>query len=392
MRAVLWAGSVLLLLQAGICLAATHIIVEGAKGDFPEDIRQVIIFFRPEIPGDLDAQVTSTTNYVVTEDVNPNGSVEPAVRTRVVKITRAFFRKRSTGGIDRSAVVLELASVGFGRGMVTVRTMTAGQDTVEGSAVPWALDRISDLSATSGSFNLKFPSGTLVADFNYSYISNFSCNRDCSQASRRWLSLEGSVPITTPFDVQGVPGANDDASRLVVGFVQGSFMQRAYHRAGYFTAYGLTVRTSGRFNGLEAVARYQLAAFPSNDRSFFAAEGEAGYRDGRSEWINLTQRAPFRGNLVARLGAVVEWAPQLGPINRDLGSGLRFFVRGRGWADYAKDDSGHDGVRFRGFLDSEFFYNISTEYRVFLRYELGSLPPDLTRSVSTVMVGIGASF
>jgi len=120
--------------------------------------------------------------------------------------------------------------------------------------------------------------------------------------------------------------------------------------------------------------------------------GWTTFRGAGQEWINLTQPAPFRGNLVARLGTVIEWAPQLGPINRDLGSGLRFFVRGRGWADYARDDSGMNGVRLRGFLDSELFYNIDSQHRVFARYELGSLPPDLTRSVSTIMVGVGASF
>ncbi len=397
MRPALWAGVVFVFLQAGVCLAAQRISVENATGDVQNGVRRVIVFFDPEIPGNcgLDPQVTSTANYVVTDDAtNPDGGVVPAVNRRVVVINRASYRRNTTGGgIDRSAVVLELASPGFGTGTVMVRTMTFGECTIHDNTVPWAVDAYPNISGKSGDFNLKSPNGTLVADFNFSYTFNYSFNRELSQASRRWFSLEGSVPITTPSDVQGVVGASDDASRIVASYVQASFMQRAYSSANNFTAWGLTVRTSGSFSGLEMVARYQPVAIMFNQgRNFFGAEGEAGYRDGRAEWINLTQRAPDRGNHVARLGVVFEWAPQLGPINLDLGSGLRFFVRGRGWADYAKDDLGQYGVRLRGFLDSEFFYNISTQYRVFLRYELGSLPPDLTRSVSTVMVGIGQSF
>jgi hypothetical protein len=271
--------------------------------------------------------------------------------------------------------------------------MAAGGHTIEGKTVRWSVAQPYDLSGAGGDFRLRAPNGTVVADFNYSYTTNYRFNRERSQASRRWFSLEGTVSLVRPSDVQGVPGANEDASRIVAGYVQASFTQRTYGQANTFSAYGFTFRTSGRFNGFEAVARYQPVAVLFNQgRNFAAAEIEAGYRDGRSEWMNLTQRAPDRGNLVARLGAVFEWAPQLGRINSDLGAGLRFFVRGRGWADYARNDTGAGEVRFRGFLDTELFYNVSHRYRAFARYELGSLPPDLTRSVSTVMVGIGGSF
>jgi len=43
-------------------------------------------------------------------------------------------------------------------------------------------------------------------------------------------------------------------------------------------------------------------------------------------------------------------------------------------------------------MDSEFFYDFSTKYRVFVRYELGHLPPDLTRYRNGVFAGMGAAF
>jgi hypothetical protein len=95
---------------------------------------------------------------------------------------------------------------------------------------------------------------------------------------------------------------------------------------------------------------------------------------------------------VARLGLVAEWAPRVAGVNKDLGQGLRFFVRGRGWADYFRNDSGSYGWRLKPFVDSELFWNFQKDYRVFVRAEYGSLPPDLSQDVKRVYAGVGAAF
>lgn len=345
----------------------------------------------------LDSKVRDPANYVVLEGANPNGTTDPViygpkVNGRVIPVTNVrYVNERTDQG--RKFVMVELAGDGFVIGTVQVKQMVAADGTIEGVTRDWTISKYPSISRASGDFKLKTPNATPVLDFNYAYTTDWRVSPDRKTTDRQWFSLEGSVPITTPSDVQAVPGASADASRIVADYLQASFTDRTYDSANNFRAWGMTIRTSGRGNGLEAVARFQpWATLATNGRSFFGAEVETGYRDGRSEWATLTQLAPFRGNVVARFGTVIEWAPQLGPINSDLGSGLRFFVRGRGWADYAKDDSGQDGVRLRGFVDTEFFYDISKDYRVFLRYELGALPPDLTRNVSTVMLGIGKAF
>ena len=388
-------GVILALLPASLCLGAVPITVSFATGHLlSSGVRVIYVQFAQPIPSDLDSQVGNPANYSVMENVaDPDGTITPAVK-RSVAVTRAhYFTDPTNGLMNHGVVVLELAGPGYGRGKVKVQRMASGADIIEEDEVEWVVEKPYDLSGTTTSWDLSFPNGTLVADFSLSYTTNWTFNPDGTGTKRQWFNLEGSVPITTPLDVQAVPGANVDASRIVADFVQFSYSDRSYYSTGNYSAWGITVRTSGRLNGLEAVANYQpLTLLLADNRIFFGAELEAGYRDGMSEWINLTQKAPFRGNLVARLGTVIEWAPQLGPINRDLGSGLRFFVRGRGWADYARDDSGQDGWRLRGFVDSELFYDISKDLRVFFRYELGALPPDLTRNVSTVMLGIGKAF
>lgn len=405
MRPIVCAGLLLLLLGTSTSFAAppTRITVVVSTGFYDSPGHRMIQLRlsdpvpRSSAANSLDSKVRDPANYVVLEGANPNGTTDtaiygPKVNGRVISVTNVRYVNENTDE-GRKLVVVELAGDGFASGTVQVRQMVAADGTIEGATRDWKVSSYPRISGASGDFKLETPNAALVLAFNYAYTTDWNVSSDLKTTTRQWYSLEGSVPITTPSDVQAVPGASVDASRIVADYFQASFTDRTYSSINNFSAWGITVRTSGRGNGLEAVARFQpWATLAPNGRSFLGAELETGYRDGRSEWATLTQLAPFRGNVVARFGTVIEWAPQLGPINSDLGSGLRFFVRGRGWADYAKNDSGQDGVRLRGFVDSELFYDISKDYRVFLRYELGALPPDLTRNVSTVMLGIGKAF
>ncbi|MEX2242630.1 MAG: hypothetical protein WD716_02160 [Fimbriimonadaceae bacterium] len=166
-----------------------------------------------------------------------------------------------------------------------------------------------------------------------------------------------------------------------------------YVIGGNYSFYGLKARSTAEFAGYEAVVfAHPWEKWADGNRAFFAAEVEVGARGGDTEWSSLTTLAPDRGSLVGRIGLLAEWAPQIGDINRDLGTGFRFFVRGRAWTDYMKDSDGSGSARFRPFLDSELLVNISKESRVFLRWESGYLPPDLGKYINRVSLGIGKAF
>lgn len=159
---------------------------------------------------------------------------------------------------------------------------------------------------------------------------------------------------------------------------------------------GLRLRATGEFNGVETSGYIQP---PSINGSwyFLGAELEAGYRKGDAEFKDVRTKAPDRGNILGRLGGVLELAPPLLFINRQHSRGLRFFIRGRGWADHFDDskdpdESDFSSFRLSGFADSELFYNFSADKRVFVRGEYGSLPPDLTLVVNRVYVGVGSAF
>ncbi len=207
------------------------------------------------------------------------------------------------------------------------------------------------------------------------------------------LSIAGSIPLGRPEDVEGVPGAFDDASAEIPDFVTLSLSQLTYRTGGGIQSYGIRARVTGSLRGFEAVGYYQpLFSFFANNRASYGAEFELGWREGNAEFTNLTTRSPDRGNLVARTGAFVEWAPELGPINRDLTRGLRFFVRGRGWLDTYDDDAGSQDWRFRSFVDSELFWNFEEGSRIFLRHETGYLPPDFGSRVNRTFIGTGIAF
>ena len=79
-------------------------------------------------------------------------------------------------------------------------------------------------------------------------------------------------------------------------------------------------RSDAELEGLEAVGTWQLAWLFGDNRIFAGTEAEAGYRRGDAEWTSLSEEAPHRGDIVARVGGVLEWGPRLGPVNRDRGT------------------------------------------------------------------------
>jgi hypothetical protein len=202
-------------------------------------------------------------------------------------------------------------------------------------------------------------------------------------------------PVNIPRDVKNVIGANKDASGVVADIIQVGVKSLQYKQNGGLQETGGRFRVSGTGKGAELVGYYSPASQLSiNGRQFYALEFEAGLRQGDAEWKNLTTRAPNTGHLVARAGAVLEWAPEIRGtgINRDLtpsAPGLKFFIRDRFWLDSIKEGKEWRG---RGYLDSELFYNFTNKSRLYLRYESGYSLPDLSRYVQRVSLGVGKAF
>ena len=371
------------------------------EGLLPNRHPYIRIIFSRAIPQNLEDQVLKSDNYVITSDApNPDGDTVPATQKRTITIENVEFQPLAppATGVNRSIVRIRFSGIVYGSGNFTMKRMESSTtNTVATDAVlllqdQWKIDqpyRISGSERPRGSLN--FQGSTLVGDFSYAYTSDFRF-RPGSDVMRQWFNIEGSIPLNRPRDVRRADGARTDASGEIADFVQASFTRRSYNGTNY-RALGLVARASGRLRGPEIVAQYQPAAlFFANGRGFFGAETELGYRDGDEEWRNLTTRAPDRGHLVARLGGVVEFAPRLGPVNLDPGRGLRFYVRGRGWLDYAKNNDGNGDARLRGFLDTELFYNFNDDFRLFVRHEQGYLPPDLSRRTSRTFFGVGTAF
>jgi hypothetical protein len=372
---------------------AAQIKVESVTADVQNSQRRIMLRFSEALPAALDALTKEPSNYAVTEAApNPDGVVVPAVEAQRPPLKVDFPPPDpDTGEVNRKRLLVTISGAGLGKGRVWIKQMKLGDDVVEAAEWNWIIEQPYNLAGSNFDASLNFGE-PIVGKFSYSYTTNFRWGNNGKSVSRRWFNVEGSVPVTTPHDVKDTPGAETDATGQVSDFVQASFSHRWYNGTNY-QSLGLIARSTGRLRGLELVGRYQPAAlFFAGGHGFLGAETEVGYRSGDNEWKNLTEQAPDRGHLVARIGAVIEWVPSLGPVNRDLGHGLRFFVRGRGWADYVKDDSGDNDLRFRGFFDSELFYNFTKDYRVFLRHEQGYLPPDLSRRTSRVFIGVGTAF
>ena len=209
---------------------------------------------------------------------------------------------------------------------------------------------------------------------------------------RRQFAFDSKFAFGAPEG--GSPGADDDASEDLGDFLELSYDWKTYHKGGTTSLGRAVLRSTHRFEGIEALLQYQppLSYSSADGRVFMAPAVEIGWKDGQDEWLSPTVPAPDRGNLLLRGMAVVEWAPEIGPINRNLGKGLRFFVRGRGWMDAADNRNGDMTGRFRGYFDSELFWNFDKKHRLYLRYDNGFLPPDLSQSVSRFSIGVGEAF
>ena len=360
----------------------TVIEVKNASADWVNGEMRVLIIFKQPVPSSLEDAVKRPSHYAVTENApNPNGRNAPATAPRNIRIRRLELDSGNT------LVTHFLLGQMVPEGQVTVASVTAGNDSLKGGTFDWSV--ATPYPALPPTFDVQpsFQGSTAVVSFNGTKSTAFRWGFDSegvpNRISRDFFSIDGVVPIN-----------DDEATADVANYVEAAYKHRRFTGRRIATL-GVVARTNGRLKNPEVVAQWQpFAGFLGRNfgRMFAGAELEAGWRDGTEEWVNLSENAPDRGNVVARLGGVIEYAPMLGKINQDLGSGLRFFVRGRGWADYAKDDEGDNGVRLRAFLDTEFFYNINARYRVFARYELGYLPPDLSRRRNGLGFGVGASF
>lgn len=364
----------------------------------------VLITLSDGVPTELEEQVLDPANYeVVATAPLRGGDVVPAVEGTAIPISQVSFQETEQG-IDRSVIVLHMSGFTYGQGEVTVQDMVAGSSSLEGATETWSVTERFEIEPTLARHqSLRFQGQTAVIDFSFTY-GGLQWNGK-NGASRISATLEGSASLGTPEDVEEEPEAEADASEEVADFFKLSVLSTTFAGKGRLHSYGLVARSTAQFEGLEAVGTYQFGwlfggtEVEQIERSvdlhgtvFAGTSLEAGYRRGDAEWTSLTQAAPDRGDIVARVGGVLEWGPRLGPINRDLGEGLRFFVRGRGWADWADDEEGEGDVRFRGFLDSELFYNVSDELRVFLRWENGYLLPDLSQRHRQTFVGVGTAF
>lgn len=239
-----------------------------------------------------------------------------------------------------------------------------------------------------GKANLGYGEAGLSLDFNGSGLLQKPIGQGRNHITT--LSVSGQIPLIKPFDTSSTAV---DASRKVENTLELTLNDIGYRHGGSLEKFGLKVRSTTAFKGIEAVTYYApFTEWFNQSRGFATAELELGYRTGNAEFTSLTTRAPDVGNFVGRLGIDLEWAPAFIGINKNLGQGLRFFVRGRGWLDTFNESNGTTTVRFRPFFDSEIFYNFNSNSRVFLRGESGYLPPDLSLQKTRVYFGVGQAF
>lgn len=211
------------------------------------------------------------------------------------------------------------------------------------------------------------------------------------------LSVDGLVPLYSP----KLPGSDDRRSTSEdVDLLSLSLDSVRYSRGGSLTKFGLKARMPSGGQGGEVVAYLGLLSlgYQSSKRGngiasyTFASEVEVGNRWGDVEWTNLSSAPKSTGSTVARLGVLGEFWPRLGVVNERIGQGLCVYVRGRFWLDHAEVNKKRV-TRGRGFVDAELFYVLPTsDYRVFVRYEGGMLPPNLSTYTNRVFAGMGAKF
>ncbi len=330
--------------------------------------------FRSGWPGSENEVDTSTERW---QDNHP------FVLTRVQEVSAL-----APPTVRTSTVILIGQGSARARGHILVTPLEGWDIRIEKEkeTVRFSAHRLDELPPFRGNVRPAYGDGGFTLDVTASGVLRQRAN------GIETLSLGGKIPLGKPDDVEGTPGAARDASREVADVLSLSWNRITYSGGG-LKRMGIRARATGCLEGFEGVWYWQpVMGWFDEMHGFYGTELEAGYREGDAEWANLTTRAPGRGNIVARLGTVVEWAPVIGGVNRDLSRGLRLFVRGRGWADVYDDDNGDRSVRFRQFLDAELFFNFSSQYRVFLRWEDGYLPPDLTGRSDRVYVGVGGAF
>ena len=206
------------------------------------------------------------------------------------------------------------------------------------------------------------------------------------------FALTGKVPIGHP---QGVAATgNVDSSGEFADFVEMSYTRRSWRReSGNVSSIGAVARATGRLRGAELVVHYRpFSQLLADNRAFAALAFEGGLKEGDAEFLDEDTAAPDRGSAVLRGALLLEYAPQLGPVNRSLASGVRFFVRGRLWTDRFDDENGDAAWRSPRFVDAELFWNFRPQTRLYVRCEAGSLPPDLSQHVRRVSIGTGSAF
>jgi hypothetical protein len=259
----------------------------------------------------------------------------------------------------------------------------------------WAMENRPPLTTFRNDFEFGLDEGNLSLDFSASWAILPDLEKDETPFGDdiTTISIAGKIPLTTPDDVGSQVTAQNESSEEVHDLIELSVNRVGYGQGGSLNRFGLHARTNPDFNNSEITIYYQpVMGWFQEMHGFYALEMEGGYRTGDAEWLNLVTMAPDRGNGVGRLGMLVEWAPEIDGINRNLAEGLRFYVRGRGWLDVFEGGDGSTDIRFRPFFDSELFYNFSDDWRIFLRGELGYLPPDLSLERSRVYVGVGCAF
>lgn len=182
-------------------------------------------------------------------------------------------------------------------------------------------------------------------------------------------------------------GNQEAADSLTVSIDTREFLPGAKVRR-----YGIRGRLDSKLKGWEAVAYISpfRAILDKKNQMLGAVEFEAGVRNA-TEFKNPTTISGVQKNAFARLGTNLEYLPRFGDINAQPGKGFGALVRLRGWADWFDGDIGRS-IRYRPFFDSELNWHFSSEYRAFVRYEQGYLPPDLSNNTQRWFVGVGAAW
>ena len=300
------------------------------------------------------------------------------------------FTKRDVS-IDSGGCVVEVQAV---PGFTFKLSNEEINPLVAGAPSGWlrfAVNPHSEIQLTSASKN--FETGYAFKDSvgRIGFFGNIAASKlapSCSGVSRTTLNINYGA---TYFTNSGFIGDTRGDQSSTDAFI-GSYEVDNFDRKSGLSRFGFRTRLDKKFKGWEAVGYFApiIVVAPDN-RSLFAMEVEAGARN-LTEFKNATTIAGVQENAFARVSGMVEFMPQLGQINSNIGTGTQFYLRGRGWLDSVMLASDKTGARFRGFLDAELSQTFGGKYRAFLRFEAGSLPPDLSKATKRVFIGVGSKF